>query len=61
MVLCLAGRRPVLSKGGNARRQGMKTTFALLCPRSDPNASNRHVQWQEFFNQIELFEPNVEP
>jgi predicted ester cyclase len=33
MVLCLAGH-PVLSIGGNARRQGLKTTFALLCPRS---------------------------
>jgi hypothetical protein len=34
MVLCLAGHHPVLSIGGNARRQGLKTTFALLCPRS---------------------------
>jgi hypothetical protein len=34
MVLCLAGRHPVLSIGGNGRRQGLKTTFALLCPRS---------------------------
>jgi hypothetical protein len=34
MVLCLAGYHPVLSIGGNARRQGLKTTFALLCPRS---------------------------
>ncbi|HEY7554841.1 MAG TPA: hypothetical protein VIH18_08530, partial [Candidatus Binatia bacterium] len=30
----LAGHHPVLSIGGNARRQGLKTTFALLCPRS---------------------------
>ncbi|HEY7560459.1 MAG TPA: hypothetical protein VIH18_37265, partial [Candidatus Binatia bacterium] len=28
------GHHPVLSIGGNARRQGLKTTFALLCPRS---------------------------
>jgi hypothetical protein len=34
MVLCLAGHHPVLSIGGNACRQGLKTTFALLCPRS---------------------------
>src|SRR5512145_781834 len=34
MVLCLAGHHPVLSIGGNARRQGLKTTFALPCPRS---------------------------
>jgi hypothetical protein len=34
MVLCLVGHHPVLSIGGNARRQGLKTTFALLCPRS---------------------------
>jgi hypothetical protein len=34
MVLWLAGHHPVLSIGGNARRQGLKTTFALLCPRS---------------------------
>jgi hypothetical protein len=34
MVLCLAGHHPVPSIGGNARRQGLKTTFALLCPRS---------------------------
>jgi hypothetical protein len=34
MVLCLAGHHPILSIGGNARRQGLKTTFALLCPRS---------------------------
>jgi hypothetical protein len=34
MVLCLAGHHPVLSIGGNARRQSLKTTFALLCPRS---------------------------
>jgi hypothetical protein len=34
MVLCLAGHHPVVSIGGNARRQGLKTTFALLCPRS---------------------------
>jgi hypothetical protein len=34
MVVCLAGHHPVLSIGGNARRQGLKTTFALLCPRS---------------------------
>src|SRR5512134_3454837 len=34
MVLCLAGHHPVLFIGGNARRQGLKTTFALLCPRS---------------------------
>src|SRR5512145_3212733 len=25
---------PVLSIGGNARWQGLKTSFALLCPRS---------------------------
>jgi hypothetical protein len=31
MVLCLAGHHPVLSIGGNARRQGLKTTFAVLC------------------------------
>jgi hypothetical protein len=29
-----AGHHPVLSIGGNARRQCLKTTFALLCPRS---------------------------
>jgi hypothetical protein len=34
MVLCLAGYHSVLSIGGNARRQGLKTTFAFLCPRS---------------------------
>src|SRR5512145_446421 len=34
MVLCLTGHHPVLSIGGNARRQGLKTTSALLCPRS---------------------------
>jgi hypothetical protein len=34
MVLCLAGHHRVLSLGGNARRQGLETTFALLCPRS---------------------------
>jgi hypothetical protein len=34
MVLCHAGHHPVLSIGGNARRQGLKTTFALRCPRS---------------------------
>src|SRR5512134_3240704 len=34
MVVCLAGHHTVLSIGGNARRQGLKTTFALLCPRS---------------------------
>jgi hypothetical protein len=34
MVLCLAGHHPVLSIGGNARRQGLKTTSALLCARS---------------------------
>jgi hypothetical protein len=27
---------------------------------SDPNSSNRHVQWQEIFNQINLFEPKVQ-
>jgi hypothetical protein len=34
MVFCLTGHHPVLSIGKNARRQGLKTTFALLCPRS---------------------------
>jgi hypothetical protein len=42
MVLCLAGHHPVLSIGGNARRQGLKTTFALLCPRS-PGLTPRSV------------------
>jgi hypothetical protein len=39
VVLCLAGHHPVLS---NARRQGLKTTFALLCPRS-PGLSPRSL------------------
>jgi hypothetical protein len=30
----LPRHNPVLSTGGNARRKGLKTTFALLCPRS---------------------------
>jgi hypothetical protein len=33
IAVCLAGHHPVLSIGGNAR-QGLKTTFAFLCPRS---------------------------
>jgi hypothetical protein len=44
MVLCLAGHRPVLSLGRNARRQGLKTTFALLCPRS-PGLTPRSLHW----------------
>jgi hypothetical protein len=44
MVLCLAGHRPVLFLGRNARRQGLKTTFALLCPRS-PGLTPRSLHW----------------
>jgi hypothetical protein len=44
MVLCFAGHRPVLSRGRNARRQGLKTTFALLCPRS-PCLTPRSLHW----------------
>jgi hypothetical protein len=44
MVLCLAGHCPVLSLGRNARRQGLKTIFALLCPRS-PGLTPRLLHW----------------
>jgi hypothetical protein len=42
MVLSLTGHHPALSIGGNARRQGLKTTFALLYPRS-PGLSPRSL------------------
>src|SRR5512145_493144 len=42
MVLCLAGHHPVLSIGGNARRQGLKTNLCAPVPalsRSHPSVA----------------------
>ena len=42
MVFCLAGHRPILSLGGNAQGQGLKTRFVLPCPRS-PGLTSRSL------------------
>jgi hypothetical protein len=60
MVLCLAGHHPVLSIGGNARRQGLKTTFALLCPRS-PGLTPRSLFGYSIVDSLIIALHNIPP
>jgi hypothetical protein len=59
MVLCLAGHHPVLSIGGNARRQGLKTTSALLCPRS-PGLTPRSLFGYSIVDSL-IIRPQLDP
>ena len=43
MALCLVGHHPVLSKGENPKRLGLKRPFELLCPRSTGLVPRSHL------------------
>ncbi len=43
MGLWLVGHHPILSKGDNPKRLGLKRPFALLCPRSPGLVPRSHL------------------